>query len=78
MNGLDKAPVPLERLASALRGLRARLDEEAVAPAYDHLLVEAAAMLEVPAPTPAPALEEAERAELEEALASAGLDVRRP
>jgi len=76
VNGLDKAPVPLERLASTLRALRPRLGEEAVAPVYDRALVEAATMLGVPAPTPAPAFEEAERAELEEALASAGLDVR--
>ena len=77
VSDLDKAPVPLERLAAGLRQLRPRLAEAHVAPVYDRLLLEAAAMLEVPRPAaPAPDLEAAQRAALEEALAGAGLEVR--
>ncbi|MGH8917246.1 MAG: hypothetical protein ACRD0H_02730 [Actinomycetes bacterium] len=88
---LVKAPVPIERLAARLRRLRAglpelrlRLETASRDPghllSYDRLLHEAAAMLGVPAP-PAPVVvhwDPDTRAQVEAALARAGLDVGGP
>ena len=91
------APVPLERLSAQLRELYRQRDDlmrsagtvpttpeeiSAVVDRYDHLLVDAAAMLEVDIPPDArssvdPArLTHNGRINLEEALRTAGLDVR--
>jgi hypothetical protein len=81
-----KAPVPIERLAAQLRAARRELApaqpfvcEPATAAArlrYHAMLAAAAAMLETPAPRPPGGGPGAEWAEVEEALARAGLEIR--
>ncbi len=82
-----RAAVPIERLGAELRSLRLRLIRyeqrereawNADLEAYDRRLLDAAAMLEVASPPPGTALPltAGERADLEEGLAAAGLEVR--
>ena len=93
----EPAPVPLEQLAAELRDASRQRDElmrsagtvptlpeavSAVMDRYDRLLLDAAAMLDVPIPDDARSpldprlLTHPGRVALEEGLAAAGLDVR--
>jgi hypothetical protein len=78
-------PLSIGELSSELRSLRLRLIRyeqrhrdgwSADLEAYDRRLVDAARMLEVVAPAPAPPLAAEDRAALEEKLSEAGLEVR--
>jgi hypothetical protein len=82
-----KAPVPIERLAARLRAARRELAPAQTFPCepataatrirYHAMLAAAAAtMLETPAPRPPGGGPGAEWAEVEEALARAGLEIR--